>query len=65
MVEALGAMSYLMPGEKLEDQLPKLIPAVLSLYKKHTESFYISKVSTELRMAMGGAMGNAPRTRLL
>uniref|UniRef100_A0A803XNT1 Maestro heat like repeat family member 1 n=1 Tax=Meleagris gallopavo TaxID=9103 RepID=A0A803XNT1_MELGA len=43
VVEALGAMSYLMPGEKLEDQLPKLIPAVLSLYKKHTESFYISK----------------------
>uniref|UniRef100_A0A8C3Q310 Maestro heat like repeat family member 1 n=1 Tax=Chrysolophus pictus TaxID=9089 RepID=A0A8C3Q310_CHRPC len=43
VVEALGAMSYLMPGEKLEEQLPKLIPAVLSLYKKHTESFYISK----------------------
>uniref|UniRef100_A0A8C2TBY4 Maestro heat like repeat family member 1 n=1 Tax=Coturnix japonica TaxID=93934 RepID=A0A8C2TBY4_COTJA len=43
VVEALGAMSYLMPGEKLEEQLPKLIPAVLSLYKKHTETFYISK----------------------
>ncbi|XP_065585206.1 maestro heat-like repeat-containing protein family member 1 isoform X3 [Cyrtonyx montezumae] len=43
VVEALGAMSYLMPGEKLEEQLPKLIPAVLSLYKKHSETFYISK----------------------
>lgn len=45
VVEALGPMSYLMPGEKLEEQLPKLIPGILALYKKHTEAFYISKVS--------------------
>ncbi|KAM6318671.1 maestro heat-like repeat-containing protein family member 1 [Aegotheles albertisi] len=43
VVEALGPMSYLMPGEKLEEQLPKLIPGILALYKKHTETFYISK----------------------
>ncbi|XP_051467337.1 LOW QUALITY PROTEIN: maestro heat-like repeat-containing protein family member 1 [Apus apus] len=43
VVEALGPMSYLMPGEKLEEQLPKLIPGILSLYKKHTEAFYVSK----------------------
>ncbi|KAM6445551.1 maestro heat-like repeat-containing protein family member 1 isoform 2-T2 [Rhynochetos jubatus] len=43
VVEAVGPMSYLLPGEKLEEQLPKLIPAILALYKKHTEAFYISK----------------------
>lgn len=59
-------MSYLMPGEKLEEQLPKLIPAVLSLYKKHTETFYISKVSAGLRAATGGkGVGNAPREHLI
>ncbi|KAM6349421.1 maestro heat-like repeat-containing protein family member 1 isoform 2-T2 [Podargus strigoides] len=43
VVEAVGPMSYLMPGEKLEEQLPKLVPGILALYKKHTEAFYISK----------------------
>ncbi|XP_030342903.1 maestro heat-like repeat-containing protein family member 1 isoform X2 [Strigops habroptila] len=43
VVEAIGPMSHLMPGEKLEEQLPKLIPGILALYKKHTEAFYISK----------------------
>ena len=46
VVEAMGPMSYLMPSEKLEEQLPKLIPGILALYKKHTEAFYISKVSS-------------------
>lgn len=40
----MGPMSYLMPSEKLEEQLPKLIPGILALYKKHAEAFYISKV---------------------
>ncbi|KFO98921.1 Maestro heat-like repeat-containing protein family member 1, partial [Calypte anna] len=43
VVEALGPMSYLLPAEKLEEQLPRLIPGILSLYKKHTEAFCISK----------------------
>ncbi|XP_010192594.1 PREDICTED: maestro heat-like repeat-containing protein family member 1, partial [Mesitornis unicolor] len=43
VVEAMGPMSYLLPSEKLEEQLPKLIPGILALYKKHTEAFYISK----------------------
>ncbi|KFV64779.1 Maestro heat-like repeat-containing protein family member 1, partial [Dryobates pubescens] len=43
VVEALGPMSHLLPAEKLEEQLPRLIPGILSLYKKHTEAFYISK----------------------
>ncbi|XP_067146157.1 maestro heat-like repeat-containing protein family member 1 isoform X3 [Apteryx mantelli] len=43
VVEAIGPMSYLMPSEKLEEQLPKLIPGILALYKKHAEAFYISK----------------------
>lgn len=46
VVEALGPMSYLMPGDKLEEQLPRLIPGILALYKKHGETFYVSKVSS-------------------
>ncbi|XP_043923633.1 maestro heat-like repeat-containing protein family member 1 isoform X2 [Protopterus annectens] len=43
VVEALGPVSQLMPHDKLEEQLPRLIPGILSLYKKHPEPFYITK----------------------
>lgn len=47
VAEALGSMCHLMAGEKLEDQIPKLIPAILSLYKKNNEHYIISKVGTD------------------
>lgn len=37
-------MSHLLPSEKLEEQLPKLLPGVLALYKKHAETSHVSKV---------------------
>ncbi|XP_061100289.1 maestro heat-like repeat-containing protein family member 1 isoform X2 [Conger conger] len=40
---ALGPMSHLMAHDKLEEQLPKLIPTMLSLYKKNAEHYIISK----------------------
>ncbi|XP_028634697.1 maestro heat-like repeat-containing protein family member 1 isoform X1 [Grammomys surdaster] len=43
VVAALGPMSHLLPSERLEEQLPKLLPAVLGLYKKHADTFQISK----------------------
>ncbi|XP_036064685.1 maestro heat-like repeat-containing protein family member 1 isoform X1 [Onychomys torridus] len=43
VVAALGPMSHLLPSEKLEEQLPKLLLATLGLYKKHAETFQISK----------------------
>ncbi|XP_070320399.1 maestro heat-like repeat-containing protein family member 1 isoform X2 [Odocoileus virginianus] len=43
VVEALGPMSHLLPSEKLEEQLPKLLPGVLTLYKKHAETVHVSK----------------------
>ncbi|XP_074842542.1 maestro heat-like repeat-containing protein family member 1 isoform X2 [Carettochelys insculpta] len=43
VVEALGPMSHLMPSDKLEEQLPRLIPGILGLYKKQVEAFYLSK----------------------
>uniref|UniRef100_A0A8C9PZF8 Maestro heat-like repeat-containing protein family member 1 n=1 Tax=Spermophilus dauricus TaxID=99837 RepID=A0A8C9PZF8_SPEDA len=43
VVAALGPMSHLLPSEKLEEQLPRLLPGVLSLYKKHAETFQVSK----------------------
>ncbi|XP_056341016.1 maestro heat-like repeat-containing protein family member 1 [Oenanthe melanoleuca] len=43
VVEALGPMSSLIPEEKLEEQIPKILPGILGLYKKHPEPFPISK----------------------
>nr|XP_025121402.1 maestro heat-like repeat-containing protein family member 1 isoform X6 [Bubalus bubalis] len=43
VVEALGPMSHLLPSEKLEEQLPKLLPRVLAFYKKHAETVHVSK----------------------
>lgn len=43
VVEALGPMSHLLPNEKLEEHLPRLIPGILSLYKKNVEAFYVTK----------------------
>ncbi|XP_040190285.1 maestro heat-like repeat-containing protein family member 1 [Rana temporaria] len=45
VVEALGPMSHLLPNEKLEEHLPRLIPGILSLYKKNVDAFYVTKVS--------------------
>ncbi|KAJ3597626.1 hypothetical protein NHX12_001144, partial [Muraenolepis orangiensis] len=43
VAEAVGSMSHLMASDKLEEQIPKLLPAMLSLYKKNNEHFVISK----------------------
>uniref|UniRef100_A0A667XV73 Maestro heat-like repeat family member 1 n=1 Tax=Myripristis murdjan TaxID=586833 RepID=A0A667XV73_9TELE len=43
VAEAVGSMSHLMASDKLEEQIPKLIPAMLSLYKKNSEHYIISK----------------------
>ncbi|XP_060936841.1 maestro heat-like repeat-containing protein family member 1 isoform X2 [Limanda limanda] len=43
VAEAVGSMCHLMASDKLEEQLPKLIPAILSLYKKNNEHYIISK----------------------
>ncbi|XP_062822975.1 maestro heat-like repeat-containing protein family member 1 isoform X2 [Anolis carolinensis] len=43
VVEALGPMTHLLPSEKLEEQLPRLIPGILVLYRKPAEAYYISK----------------------
>ncbi|KAJ8386836.1 hypothetical protein AAFF_G00166310 [Aldrovandia affinis] len=40
---ALGSMSLLLAQDKLEELLPKLIPAIISLYKKTSEHYVISK----------------------
>lgn len=43
VAEAVGSMCHLMAHDKLEEQIPKLIPAMLSLYKKNNEHYIISK----------------------
>lgn len=39
-----------MANDKLEEQLPKLIPTIISLYKKNPEHYVISKVGLVLRL---------------
>ncbi|CAL8337909.1 unnamed protein product [Gadus morhua 'NCC'] len=43
VAEAVGPMSHLMASDKLEEQIPRLLPALLSMYKKNNEHFIISK----------------------
>lgn len=46
VAEAVGSMCHLMASDKLEEQIPRLVPAILSLYKKNNEHYIISKVGT-------------------
>ncbi|KAM9723202.1 maestro heat-like repeat-containing protein family member 1 isoform 1-T1 [Menidia menidia] len=43
VAEAVGSMCHLMASDKLEEQIPRIIPAILSLYKKNNEHLVISK----------------------
>lgn len=49
MAEAVGSMCHLMASDKLEEQIPRLVPAILSLYKKNNEHYIISKVMHQCR----------------
>ncbi|KAG9472874.1 hypothetical protein GDO78_016069 [Eleutherodactylus coqui] len=59
VVEALGPMSHLLPNEKLEEQLARLLPGILSLYKKNVEPFYVTK---SLCQILESAVSNESRT---
>ncbi|XP_071959367.1 maestro heat-like repeat-containing protein family member 1 [Antedon mediterranea] len=43
VVEALGYMSNILAEDRLEEQLPRLLPGILNLYKKHPEPFHITQ----------------------
>ncbi|XP_041843751.1 maestro heat-like repeat-containing protein family member 1 isoform X2 [Melanotaenia boesemani] len=43
VAEAVGSMCHLMARDKLEEQIPRIIPAILSMYKKNNEHYVISK----------------------
>uniref|UniRef100_A0A8C7X9D7 Maestro heat-like repeat family member 1 n=1 Tax=Oryzias sinensis TaxID=183150 RepID=A0A8C7X9D7_9TELE len=43
VADAVGSMCHLMPSDKLEEQIPKIIPTIMSLYKKNNEHYVISK----------------------
>lgn len=44
VAEALGFMVHLLSPAALNDQLPKLLPGIMQLYKKHSEHYYITQV---------------------
>ncbi|XP_077869460.1 maestro heat-like repeat-containing protein family member 1 [Saccoglossus kowalevskii] len=43
IVDAVGHMTNLMTSDKLEEQLPRLIPGILGLYRRHNEPFHITE----------------------
>ncbi|GCB76262.1 hypothetical protein scyTo_0018318 [Scyliorhinus torazame] len=53
IVEALGYISSLLPKDRLEKELPRIIPGILSLYKKHPGHFSITEC---LRRLLDAAM---------
>ena len=44
VAEAIGFAVHLLSQEQLNAQLPSLVHCVLSLYKKHSDHYYISQV---------------------
>lgn len=52
-------MSHLLPSEKLEEQLPKLLPGVLGLYKKHAETVHVSRVRSGVQLQGARGRGEA------
>jgi len=44
VAEAIGFVVQLCAADALDQQLPRLIPGILQLYKKHTDHYYISQV---------------------
>ena len=60
VAEALGFMVHLLSPTALNDQLPKLLPGIMQLYRKHSEHYYISQVGywpciNELILPSGGS----------
>ncbi|XP_055518719.1 maestro heat-like repeat-containing protein family member 1 [Leucoraja erinacea] len=43
VVEAIGQIIYLLPSDKIENELPALIPAILSLYQKSYSDLSVTK----------------------
>ncbi|XP_078286204.1 maestro heat-like repeat-containing protein family member 1 [Rhinoraja longicauda] len=43
VVEAIGQIIYLLPSDKVENELPALIPAILSLYQKSYSDLSVTK----------------------
>ncbi|XP_013777980.1 maestro heat-like repeat-containing protein family member 1 [Limulus polyphemus] len=43
VVSALGHMTPLLDPEKLEEQLPKILPGMLGLYRRHQESLSVTQ----------------------
>ena len=46
-MDALGHMTLVMAKEKLAEQLPKLLPGITGLYKRHTEHYLITQVQAK------------------
>ncbi|XP_012944683.1 maestro heat-like repeat-containing protein family member 1 isoform X2 [Aplysia californica] len=43
IVEAVGHMTHVMTRDKLQDQLPRILHGVFTLYKRHPEPFHITQ----------------------
>ena len=67
MVEALGYSVHIISAEALNEQLPRLVPGVVQLYKKQSEHYYITQVmgapALNLERERGGGKGRKRGSR--
>ena len=67
MVEALGYSVHIISAEALNEQLPRLVPGVVQLYKKQSEHYYITQVmgapALSLKRERGGGREERERER--
>ncbi|KAK6982200.1 maestro heat-like repeat-containing protein family member 1 [Biomphalaria glabrata] len=43
IIEAVGHMTHIISKEKLQEQLPKILQGIFSLYKRHPEPYHITQ----------------------
>ncbi|BFZ13379.1 hypothetical protein BsWGS_16418 [Bradybaena similaris] len=43
IIEAVGHMTHIMSPDRLQEQLPKILQGIFSLYKRHQEAYHITK----------------------
>ena len=43
VLESLGHIYYCMSGNKITEQLPKILSTMLTLYRRHPEPYHITK----------------------
>ncbi|GCB82034.1 hypothetical protein scyTo_0023199 [Scyliorhinus torazame] len=64
IVVALGYMVHLLPADHMEEELPRFITGILSLYKKRCEPFYVSQCLRNILATALEATSHVPESQM-